>query len=131
MRTRANTDTAKLTRMADKLWQEVICHEGACAVCGKPEVSGHHLIGRAHKGVRWSLMNGLPLCWACHGATHDGGLDLIDWLRITDEDRFWFYHENKSAQPVQVKAHMLVEYIEQLKAVRKSLCNNKRRKEVL
>ncbi len=121
MRARATTDTAKLTRVADRLWQEVVCHDGVCAHCGAPVYAGHHLIRRSHKGTRWSLMNGLPLCAMCHGDIHGGHWDEIEWLKITDPDRFWFYHSHKNAQPVQMKAFMIRETIEQLKALKEVL----------
>jgi len=121
VRARATTDTAKLTRTADALFQEIVCHENECAYCGAPGVAGHHLVGRAHKGVRWSIINGLPLCTLCHNDVHSGHLDILDWLRVTDPARFWFVMSHQNAQPVQVKAFHIRETIEQLKAIKKSL----------
>jgi 5-methylcytosine-specific restriction endonuclease McrA len=81
-------------------------------------VSGHHLIPRDHLAFRWSLKNLVPLCWLCHGAVHDGHLDLEDWLRITDEDRFWFVNTHANDAPESVKDWQIAEWYEILKKIK-------------
>lgn len=41
-----------------------------CVCCGARQTEIHHIIPRAHKLLRWDLINLVPLCHECHQKVH-------------------------------------------------------------
>jgi 5-methylcytosine-specific restriction endonuclease McrA len=52
----------------DKLWSEAVrTRDAKCLRCGKTSgLQGAHIFSRRSRSTRWSLDNGLTLCWQCH-----------------------------------------------------------------
>lgn len=54
---------------ADHLWSKLIRSlSERCVACRiRPTTDAAHILGKkAHPGVRWSILNGQPLCRICH-----------------------------------------------------------------
>jgi len=59
---------AKLEKQADDLWALIIRSRAErCVRCRiRPVAQADHLVTRTHRGTRWDLRNGAPLCAGCH-----------------------------------------------------------------
>jgi hypothetical protein len=67
--TRSSTKRGNIGKRCDALWSQIIKAPGKCFRCGTTEgLQAAHIIGRAQRVVRWSVMppNGICLCHSCH-----------------------------------------------------------------
>ena len=77
--------TAKnLTKMADKLWSEVIrARDPVCGWCHRrPTRQAHHIFGRRSRSTRWAVDNGVGICFGCHLKGHENPMDFHDHIRL-------------------------------------------------
>lgn len=76
--------TTRLEKQADRLWQKCIVamFRYRCANCGHEySASGHHIHKRGKHETRWTLMNGICLCWKCHIWAEDHPEEFMLWLK--------------------------------------------------
>ncbi len=99
---KANKNSVYWRAKADSLWSQVVRRKnnGRCLYCGEPARDAHHLISRAVKAFRHSLMNGVPLCYQHHrgnarASAHGGPLAFAEWLRTTLPDIWAWVQANK------------------------------------
>jgi hypothetical protein len=71
---RKKTNRQKLLKELYDLWCEIIHLKGKCEICGKSncKLDAHHIEGRTGN-LKWSLDNGILLCFNCHrrGVHHE------------------------------------------------------------
>ena len=72
-----------LTKAADKLWSEVIrARDPVCVWCRtRPTRQAHHVFGRRSRSTRWSVDNGVGICYGCHMKGHENPMDFHDHIR--------------------------------------------------
>jgi len=81
-RKQRKTPRAKLKRMADKLWSEIVRSAGKCRICGSTErLQAAHGFSRRYLGTRHDLRNGWCLCSGCHMASTHHPLMWDDFMR--------------------------------------------------
>ena len=75
--------SASLTKIADKLWSEVIrARDPLCVWCQiRPTRQAHHIFGRRSRSTRWALDNGVGICFGCHLRGHENPMDFHDRIR--------------------------------------------------
>jgi len=77
-----------LSKKADKLWSKVVRMIWVCEYeeCEKTEhLNAHHVFSRSHKGLRWSLINGICLCswhhvFSSEFSAHKTPCEFTYWL---------------------------------------------------
>ena len=90
---RKKTKLQKLRDRADGLWKEFIFKKygDRCVVCGKPAVHPHHFYPKGLYGhLRYSLRNGVPLCFHCHFSRHHKGDPKINQKIIEVRGKRWY-----------------------------------------
>jgi len=56
-----------LSNKLDSLWSQYIRRHGVCDLCGRGgSLDAHHVEHRIPLTLRWSLDNGVALCFRCH-----------------------------------------------------------------
>lgn len=72
-----------LVKKADALWSKIIrTRDPICRWCRKnPTKQAHHIFGRRSRNTRWSLANGIGICFGCHLKGHENPMDLHDHIR--------------------------------------------------
>lgn len=57
-----------IEKKLDELWSKAVKErDKQCVVCGrKTNLNAHHIFTRKYKSTRWSLTNGITLCFAHH-----------------------------------------------------------------
>jgi hypothetical protein len=65
---KAKPNKKKLDKALLDLWSDaVISRDNACRYCNNDSrLSGHHIRVKQHRATRYSIENGLTLCWPCH-----------------------------------------------------------------
>lgn len=63
---------SKIVRERDKI----------CRCCGKNnQIYCHHIFSRKHLATRWTMQNGIGICWACHKHKAHGDPEAFrDWV---------------------------------------------------
>ena len=85
MKQKPKTSRKKLETALDIAWSLKVRYSGFCTVCG-PHIKhdvlhAHHIYGRAHKGTRWDIDNGVSLCYRHHiHWAHRDPRAFNDWL---------------------------------------------------
>ena len=98
-----NSSSAR--KALDRIWSALVKRRDGhkCQKCGVPRAwEGHlhsaHIFGRKLMAVRWSLLNGVTLCWKCHGEwAHREVKEFQTWAlaRLTPEERDYLIAESR------------------------------------
>lgn len=90
-----------LRTTADKLWSRAVRDDwaGKCAVCGRRETEAHHLIPRTNYATRYSIENGIALCFQHHKsdnavAPHQNAAGWMEWLEVNHPSRTRWYRDH-------------------------------------
>jgi len=117
-----------LSKVADKLWSQVIRLIWKCEYCGKSEyLNAHHIFSRSNKGLRWSLINGCCLCSGHHVfsnefSAHKTPCEFTYWLEETKTKALMDELIKQKQKPFKVTSEYLQETIKEFKEILK---NNK------
>ena len=87
----------KLKKECDIFWRDCIRERDKykCAYCGKeyPRKSrglqAHHIFTRTRMNTRYSMANGLSLCYGHHSYAHSHPHDFKDWLIKEKGEKWW------------------------------------------
>jgi hypothetical protein len=92
----------RLRDFADELWALAVKEDWGwrCAVCRKSDnkLDAHHLIRRQHERFKYSLENGMALCFSHHRGRvgpnpHLDAAEFLVWLRGAHPERHKWYME--------------------------------------
>lgn len=81
-----------LTRKLDAAWSLAVRSRGSCERCGRSEgvLHAHHMVGRQRHIIRWSMRNGVCLCYRCHRWAEGDAMGFTDWIRsLRPADAEW------------------------------------------
>jgi hypothetical protein len=82
-----------LENKLDKAWSLAVRKGGQCEYegCGKRDsLAAHHIFGRAHKGTRWDIRNGVCLCYRHHiHLAHRDPAIFNDWIKEKKGQGAW------------------------------------------
>ena len=93
----------RLRDMADQLWSLAVRDDWAwkCAVCGiqTGKLEAHHVHPRGWERFRYTLRNGILLCFQCHNhnndyAPHQNAAGWMLWLREHHPEIAYWYISN-------------------------------------
>lgn len=101
-RTNSNVPAkGRLRDIADQLWSRAVRDDWAnrCAVCGSGKVEAHHLVPRQHEATRYTLLNGVALCFTHHQgcenlSPHLNAAGWMRWLEANHPSRAEWYRDN-------------------------------------
>ena len=99
-----NCNKTQLRKKCDRLWFEVLL-EPTCEVCGKKAQQVHHFIPKGRcSATRYSLNNGISLCYGCHYSLHSGDPRIT--TAIIDYRGQGWYEELQEETKQQVKTDL-------------------------
>jgi hypothetical protein len=78
-----------ITKNLDTAWSKAVKIKAGhkCEVCGKRDgvLNSHHYVGRVNRTLRWSLKNGICLCYTHHvggkESAHQDGDFIREWFK--------------------------------------------------
>lgn len=126
VREKKKTSVSTLTKVADKLWSDVVKLEwgNKCAYCWKTDyLNSHHLFTRARKATRFDIENWICLCSGCHTlsstfSAHQTSLEFFLWLE-EKYGRDWIEKRKvKSLTIIKVTPEFIQNEIDNLKEIK-------------
>lgn len=88
----------KLIKVADKEMSILIRSLGYCQRCNSTEMLQHaHIVPRTNATLRYSIVNGLCLCYRCHILFgHHDPLGFVEWLNQKFPERMVYLQERRN-----------------------------------
>lgn len=85
-------------KQADKEMSLLVRSTGHCQRCGSVNMLQHaHIIPRTNFTLRYSILNGLCLCYGCHIMfAHKDPLQFVEWLDTTFPDRMSYLRDRRN-----------------------------------
>ena len=105
MMKRSKSPRSALIRKADALWQEAVCKEGKCLLCGRTKpLCGHHIKGKkARPDLRHVIANGVCVCWGFPGSCHD-------WMHTVGDETVMALLSSLMPKQMQELGEMMYEH---------------------
>jgi hypothetical protein len=118
--------TAALTKIADRLWSEVIRgRDPVCVWCRRrPSRQAHHVFGRRARSTRWALDNGVGICFGCHLKGHENPLDFHEHIRERIGPDKYDKLRITSKMAMKVDVQMIIFYLREYAKERKIKTTN-------
>lgn len=126
IRDKKSVSISTLSKVADKLWSQVVRLIWKCEYCGKHKnLNAHHIFSRSNKKLRWSLINWVCLCSWCHVfssefSAHKTPTEFTYWLEEIKGKSLINELIKQKQQPFKVTSEFLQEIIKEFKEILKN-----------